>query len=122
MANLLMVSIVGWQFKMISPTGALPVPWLGIEPWPYTISACINIVLLVKEEKTLSIDLRYKTTFIPYLVWADDSWLKDHAGATLNVVESLEEGEEDTKDTSEKKETTTAGTTVSDLYFSKFSI
>ena len=38
------------------------------------------------------------------LVWADDSWLKEHAGATLNT-EAEEEGDSEAKD---KESTDTA--------------
>ena len=39
-ANLLMVSIVGQQFKTMGrpPTGTLPKPWPGVETRPYAQS------------------------------------------------------------------------------------
>ena len=48
-------------------------------------------------------------------MWADDSWLKEHAGATLNT-EAEEEADGDTKDKESKDTTKEDTTTVRNLH------
>ena len=54
-----------------------------------------------------------------YIVWADDSWLKEHAGATLNT-EAGEEGDSDAKD-KESTETAKEDTTTVRQEFTLYS-
>ena len=42
-------------------------------------------------------------------VWADDSWLKEHAGATLNTEANEEETVETEESNTTTKETSTVG-------------
>ena len=52
-------------------------------------------------------------------MWADDSWLKEHAGATLNT-EAEEEGDSDAKD-KESSETAKEDTTTVRQEFTLYS-